>query len=205
MADIHPLPLHLDVRGRRCVVIGGGREALHKTRLLIGSGARVEIFNPGPLHPTLGALARRNRIPHLRRWPAARDLRTAWMTFHTEPGLDPSITALARTAVHDRWLFSATDVPTLSTVVMPAIARRGLLQVAVGTGNASPATAVRIRDALAEAADPEFTAYLRRLTRLRERVRRDVADSEVRKETMRRASRGLRVSVRFSVPTKRSR
>lgn len=203
--DIHPLPLHLDLRGRRCVVVGGGREALHKTRLLLGSGAKVAIYNPGPLNTTLGGVVRHNRIPHIRRWATAADLRDSWMTFHTEPGLDPRITTLSRAATRNRWLFSATDAPALSTVVMPAIARRGLLQVAVGTGNASPATAVLIRDAVAGAAGPEFTAYLRRLARLRERVRRGVADPEERKERMRRASRGLRVSVRFHAPRGKSR
>ncbi len=202
--DIHPLPLHLDLRGRRCVVVGGGREALHKTRLLLGSGARVEIFNPGLLDTTLGGVVRRNRIPHIRRWATPADLRDSWVTFHTEPGLDPSVTALSAAAIRNRRLFSATDAPALSTVVMPAIARKGLLQVAVGTGNASPATAVRVRDAVAEAAGPEFTAYLRRLARLRAQVRR-LPDPEARKEAMRRASRGLQVSVKFRVPRGKSR
>lgn len=203
--EIHPLPLHLDLRGRRCVVIGGGREALHKTRLLLGSGAKVAVYHPGPLNTTLGGVVRRNRIPHIHRWATPGDLRDSWMTFHTEPGLDPRITTLSRAAFRNRWLFSATDAPALSTVVMPAIARKGLLQVAVGTGNASPATAVRIRDAVAEAAGPEFNAYLRRLARLRERVRRGVSDSEARKEAMRRASRGLRVAVKFRVPRGKNR
>ncbi|MEM3086390.1 MAG: NAD(P)-dependent oxidoreductase [Halobacteria archaeon] len=203
--DPHPLPLHLLVEGRRCVVVGGGREALHKTRLLLGSGATVAIYNPGALDPALRRLARQNRIPHIRRWAAPADLRDSWMTFHTEPGLDPRITALSNAALRNRWLFSATDAPALSTIVMPAIARKGLLQVAVGTGNASPATAVRIRDAIADAAGPEFTAHLRRLARLRRRVRRGIPDAEERKEAMRRASRGLRVSVRLRAPPRRRR
>ena len=40
------LPAFLDVRGKRCVVVGGGEVALRKATLLVRAGARLHVVAP---------------------------------------------------------------------------------------------------------------------------------------------------------------
>ena len=42
----HAYPIFLDLRGKACLVVGGGRVATRRIRRLIESGARVSVFIP---------------------------------------------------------------------------------------------------------------------------------------------------------------
>ena len=50
------LPIFLDVKGKKCLVIGGGEVSLRKTSLLVQAGALVTIVSP-ELNPALTGLA----------------------------------------------------------------------------------------------------------------------------------------------------
>ena len=39
-------PVFLDVRGKRCVVVGGGEVALRKVRVLLERGADIKVVSP---------------------------------------------------------------------------------------------------------------------------------------------------------------
>lgn len=59
-------PIFLDVRGRRTVVVGGGKVAERKVRKLLRSGAVVRVISP-ELTPGLDRLARKHKIQFTRR------------------------------------------------------------------------------------------------------------------------------------------
>ena len=59
-------PIFLDVRGRRAVVVGGGKVAERKVRKLLRAGAVVRVISP-ELTPGLDRLAGANRIRVTRR------------------------------------------------------------------------------------------------------------------------------------------
>ena len=59
-------PMFLNISGKRCVVVGGGRVALRKVRALLEHGANVEVISP-TLCPALAELAERGQIRTSRR------------------------------------------------------------------------------------------------------------------------------------------
>src|SRR4030095_2615029 len=61
MADY--FPVFLDLRGRRCLVVGGGAIGERRTRARLECGARVTIVSP-LLTPGLAALAASGRLVH---------------------------------------------------------------------------------------------------------------------------------------------
>ena len=56
-------PAFLDLRGRRCLVVGGGTIAERKVTGLLEAGARVRVVSP-TLTPALSALARTSAVEH---------------------------------------------------------------------------------------------------------------------------------------------
>ena len=54
-------PVFLNVRGKRCVVVGGGEVALRKVRVLLEYGADVIVVSPS-ICSELGVLCREKKI-----------------------------------------------------------------------------------------------------------------------------------------------
>src|SRR5208283_938979 len=54
-------PIFLDLRGRRCTVVGGGRVAERKVQALLRAGASVHVISPA-VTPRLALLAARKKI-----------------------------------------------------------------------------------------------------------------------------------------------
>ncbi len=148
MADGHrqsdeapPYLAALDLRGRRCLVAGGGAVARRKVEGLLAAGAVVRVVAPdvGEM-PEAAAVERR----------AARlaDLDGAALVVCATD--DPATNAaLAREARRRGVLVNVVDDPEAGTFSVPAVVRRGRVQVGVSTGGASPLLAAHIRDELA--------------------------------------------------------
>ena len=151
----------LDLRGRRCVVVGGGGVGLEKTRGLLACGADVHVVSP-TLHHEFNALELTWRRGRYRR----SDLDGAFLV----------IAATSHRATNERvhrdaesraMLCNVADVPDLCNFILPAVHREGPIAVAVSTGGASPALAKRIRDDVAAIVTPEHAELARRLAELR--------------------------------------
>jgi uroporphyrin-III C-methyltransferase/precorrin-2 dehydrogenase/sirohydrochlorin ferrochelatase len=173
------LPIFIDLRGRRCLVVGGGEVAARKTDLLLQAGAAVQAVAPA-LGPGMQALVDDGRIGH-------RDGR-----FH-EPDLDGTQLVIAASddrAVNARVAeladsrgvpVNVVDDPALCRFIMPAIVDRSPVLAAVSTGGASPVLARLIRGRL-EALIPAAFGRLAALAgEFREQVRRRIADPTQRR------------------------
>jgi len=138
----------LDLRGRRCVVAGGGEVARRKAAGLLAAGAEVLVVAPEVGEMPAGTVVQRR---------AARlaDLDGAVLAVCATD--DPAANAaLACEARRRGVLVNVVDDPDAGDFTVPAVLRRGALQVGVSTGGASPALARRLRDELAEQVGPEY-------------------------------------------------
>lgn len=156
LADIIGFPLCLRLSGKQVVVVGGGAVAGRKVRALVAAGAQVHVIAP-LLGAELQALADSGRI----RWSARPfepgDLHSAWLAVASTD--DPAVNRLVVGAGESSqvWVISVTDESPATTM---AVARRGALSVAVGTGGESPAVAVWVRDQLEAVLEPELGSLL---------------------------------------------
>lgn len=181
----HPYPMMVDLVGRRCLVVGGGRVAERKVRLLLACGAAVRVVSP-VVSAALDTLAESGAIRLSRRRVRAADLAGAFLVFAAtdDPAVNARVAALARTS---GGLVNVADDPAACAFHVPASFRRGDLTVAVSTGGGSPALAKRLRQRLEAAVGPEYDAFLSALRELRERARRQLADPRARQAIYRRA------------------
>jgi len=160
----------LDLRQRRCLVVGGGTIAERKIDGLLAAGARVRVVSP-TLTPRLEALAAADTITHCRRRFRRHDVRgcTVVVAATGVADVDEAVAAAARRA---RALVNVADVPAACDFILPSVLRRGDLQIAVSTGGRSPALAREIRRRLEGAIDESYAGLVARVGRARTRLRR---------------------------------
>jgi precorrin-2 dehydrogenase/sirohydrochlorin ferrochelatase len=150
-------PVVLDLRGRACLVVGGGAVAEAKVKSLLRAGAVLTVVSP-TLTEGLAALARAGRIAHVARPYERQDLDGQWLAFVATG--DRSVTnAVREDAQAARVWVNAADDPVYCDFLLPSVLRRGRLVVAVGSSGGSPGLARAIREEL-EAHFPEDYALL---------------------------------------------
>ncbi len=165
-------PVFLDVRARKCVVVGGGEIAARKAEALLDAGAAVTVISP-EFCQDLEEHAAAGRIACIR-------------TPYREDALDDAFVAVAATddeAVNTRVnrdcrarniIVNVVDVPELCDFHVPSIIRSGDITVAIGTGGKSPALSRHLRLMLQDKIGPEYGQLLDILGALRDTVKEKV-------------------------------
>ena len=139
-------PVYLNLRGRRCVIVGGGTVAEGKISRLLDSGARICVVSP-------------DATPGIRQFVADGAVR--WEQREYQQGdLEGAFIAIAATNVREvnRCIFeeaeergvmlNAVDDPPNCSFIAPSIVRRGPVTLAISTGGVSPALARKLRESL---------------------------------------------------------
>jgi siroheme synthase-like protein len=162
-------PVNLLVRGRRVVVVGGGRIAARKIEPLLAAGAEVTVVAPH-IDDEVRGWADHGRCSVVVRVFESSDLDGAWLAFTATD--DPSVNRAVFAAAEERriWVNSADDPDNCSFTLM-SVVRRSDLVLAIGTGGRSPALASYLRRTLGEEIGPEYATLLDLLSDAREAMR----------------------------------
>ena len=136
-------PVFLDLRGRPCVVIGGGEVAERKVTSLLEAGAQVTLISPGATQ-RLQAQAEGGMVRWERRPYQPGDLAGAFLVIASTD--NPQVNkAIAQEAEAQGTLLNVVDVTRLCNFIAPSIIRRGPVTLAISTGGLSPALAKKLR------------------------------------------------------------
>jgi siroheme synthase-like protein len=139
----------LDLRGRDCLVVGGGPVAARKASGLLECGATLTVIAPDVCDAmTKLAPVTLERRPYVAGEAGAYRL---VVTATGIPAVDGAVFADAEAA--GVWVNSADDGAHCS-FILPSVHRDGTVSVAVSTGGTSPALASWLRRKLAECAGP---------------------------------------------------
>jgi precorrin-2 dehydrogenase/sirohydrochlorin ferrochelatase len=176
-------PAFLDLRGRSCLLVGGGAVAARKIAALIDAGAVVTVVSPS-LDPSLDELLRSGRIAHRQKRFDESDL--AGMVLAIAATDDPAVNEAVAAACRQRGILVNTATsPEAGTFIVPSLVARGDLLIAVSTCGSSPALSRKVREELERSYGPEYGALLERLSVLRQRLLREVPDEAARREAFR--------------------
>jgi hydroxymethylbilane synthase len=175
-------PISLDVRDRRVVVLGGGAVAERKVRGLLDAGAAVTLIAPTCTAALQAEAARASLEWHARPFEPS-DLDGAMLVFAAvdDDAVNARISELARERgipINDAGDAARGDFIT------PAVHRTGDLTIAVETGGASPALAMRIREELRERYDESYARATVLLAHMRDYAA-IITDSELRSRVLR--------------------
>jgi precorrin-2 dehydrogenase/sirohydrochlorin ferrochelatase len=175
-------PAYLDLRGRPCLVIGGGAVAERKTVSLLEAGADVTVVSPS-LSNKLHELSLSGKITHINRNFEEQDLSGRFLAI-AATGF-PEVNRRAAQACRKlHLLVNVASPPEDSTFIVPSRIERGELLIAVSTSGASPALAKKIRQELEERYGPEYAAFIDKLSSIRARLREEVPDEQERRRIL---------------------
>lgn len=176
---MHYYPIYLDLRGRRCVVIGGGSIAAGKVAALLDAEARVTVVAP-TLNPALDALVREGRVEHVAREYRPGDLAEAFLAISAtdERAINEQVW---REAEARRIPVNVVDDPPRCSFIAPSIVRQGDLAIAISTAGKAPALAVRLRQRLERSLGREYARFLELAGTLRAPLAARYPDFEYRK------------------------
>lgn len=173
------LPIFCQLRGRACLLVGGGDVAERKARLLLDAGAQL----------TVNALT---FIPQFTAW-AAEGMLTLVEGEFSETLLDECWLAIAATdndavnqrvsdAAEARRIFcNVVDAPKEASFIMPSIIDRSPLMVAISSGGTSPVLARLLREKL-ESLLPQHLGHVAKFAgQLRNRVKSHFATMSERR------------------------
>lgn len=179
-------PMMVDLAGRRCLVVGGGRVAERKVALLLECGAHVTVVSPTSTRK-LADLAAQGAIRLARRTVRPADLDRVFLAFAAtdDAQVNQRVADAARKA---GGLANVADAPERCDFLVPSVVRRGDLTIAISTSGGSPALAKRLRQRLDATIGPEYEAFLDALRALRARAQEVVADPAKRQALFRRAA-----------------
>ena len=163
-------PVFIDVKGRRCVVIGGGNIGQEKVEKLVESGADVVVISP-EVNAHVQQRAESGEIAWVRRRYEAGDLEAAFIAIAAtdDNGVNRQI---AKEAKERNVLLNVVDVTHLCTFIAPSIATRGAVTVATSTGGASPALARTFREKLSTSRILEYADLAPLLSNARTELKR---------------------------------
>lgn len=161
-------PLTVRVDKKRVVVIGGGKVAGFKIIPLLKQGADIVVVST-ELDANLVKLVEEKQIRWYQREYEKSDIKGAFLVVAatSDSVLNEQIAEDA--AVNQ--LVNVITNPESGNVHFPAAIHRGLLNVAVSTGGASPKLAKKIRDDIANKYDEKYESYLDFLYEVRLKVK----------------------------------
>ena len=174
----------LDLEGRDCLVVGGGRVGLEKAQGLLDCGAAVTVVAP-EVEPELAALPVQVIARRFRRSDVVG--RFIVIAATSERGVNAVVSA----AAGERSIpCNVADDPDLCSFILPAIVRRDPILVGVSTGGASPALAQRLRSDIGDLVGERHVELANRLAAMRPWAKRTLPTYEARRDYFQRLVQG---------------
>ncbi|MDH4421176.1 MULTISPECIES: NAD(P)-binding protein [Bacillus] len=157
-------PLTVRVDKKRVVVIGGGKVAGFKIIPLLKQGADIVVISL-ELDVNLVKLVEEKKIRWYQREYEKSDIKDAFLVVAASS--DSVLNEHVAEDAAENQLVNVITNPESGNVHFPAAIHRGLLNIAVSTGGASPKLAKKIRDDIANKYDETYETYLEFLYEVR--------------------------------------
>jgi len=175
-------PIYLELKGRRVVVVGAGVVAARKIQTLSAAGARVVVV-ASRVSATFEHTCQKPNIELIMASYSKDYLAGATLAIAATNDLK-----LNRQIYEDcqqlEVLCNVVDNPELCDFYVPAVVKRGDLQIAVGTDGNCPAYAGHIRQKLEEIFTDAHGRFLGELEIIRKQIIADIGDPADRKAVL---------------------
>lgn len=138
------LPIFLNIRDRKCVVVGGGEVAFRKATLLLRAGAALNIIAPS-ISDELRTLCLTHQSLITEKKFEEADLESAILVVAATDDLDTN-KRVSEIASGLNIPINVVDQPHLCTFIMPSIVDRSPIVVAISSGGNSPILTRKLKE-----------------------------------------------------------
>ncbi len=163
-------PVTLEIKGRRCLVVGGGGVALRKIQGLVEEGARVTVVAPEVVEP-IAIMFEKSEIELVQRVYQGDAAAGTWSLIIAATD-DREVNEEVFRQAEERGIWcNVADVPEICSFHLPARVRRGPFQMALSSSGEAPFAVARLRRLLERRFGPEWAEWLDAAARFRDTVR----------------------------------
>lgn len=164
-------PVFLSIKGKICVIVGGGEVALRKAERLLDCGAKVSVISPN-LTPELAALKDKGLIVHIASEYSGDLIDKAALIIGATDD-EKTNAQISQDARAKGIPVNIVDDPQKCDFILPSLVQRGDLTIAIGTGGKSPALARHLREELEKQYGKEYEIFLNILGNLRTKMEKN--------------------------------
>jgi precorrin-2 dehydrogenase / sirohydrochlorin ferrochelatase len=154
----NPYPIHMNLLGKKVVVVGGGVVAEKRIIGLLDTCAQLEIISPELTEKLQNIVEATTFISWKRKLFTADDIVDAHLIIAATNQRETNLLVKHSTKPHQ--LVNIVDDPEEGDFVIPSVIKRGLLTLSISTGGASPTLSAQIRRHLEETYDEKYEQYL---------------------------------------------
>ena len=173
------LPIFMNIRGQRCLVVGGGEIAARKAALLQEAGAEIAVVSP-ELSSSMARQAEQGSVTYREGAFEASDLDGVNLVIAAtdDEAVNRQVSELARTR---QLPVNVVDNPELCSFIIPSIIDRSPVQIAVSTGGASPVLARLLRTQLESVIPSTYGRLAAMVGGFRDKVKAQFSDVNARR------------------------
>jgi precorrin-2 dehydrogenase/sirohydrochlorin ferrochelatase len=173
-------PVYLDIRNRRCLVVGGGSVGTRKVMTLLECGAVVTVVSP-LVSPKLLELAEAGSIEWKKGTYRRSDLEGVFLVIGATDKQELNRQIYTDAEPLNK-LCNIVDRPEDCNFILPSVVNRGDLVIAVSTSGKSPAFAKKLRKDLEKQFGEEYAEFLRLMGAIRKKLLRKGHDPEAHRD-----------------------
>ncbi len=159
-------PIYLDIKGKNCLIVGGGPVGIRKAATLERCGAKVRIISETFL--TGIDELKKTGICFVKKKYEKQEMKGMFLVFAATNNADLN-QEIKKDALELGILCNIADSLDNSDFLLPSTVERGNLVIAVSTSGSSPAMAKKIRQDLGFQFGPEYATFLQLMENIRKR------------------------------------
>lgn len=175
-------PLFIDLKGKRCVIIGAGRVAERKIETLLEFSTDILVISPETTE-RIQQLKWEDKLVVIKKRYSEEDIEGAFMVIAATS--DSKVNEKIYCDAVKRNIFvNVVDNPERCTFIFPSVVKRGELVVGISTSGSYPVLSKKIREKINSVLPKKLGSMVQTLKECRKRAEQQIPDSCNRKELL---------------------
>ncbi|MBA4416343.1 MAG: siroheme synthase [Syntrophus sp. (in: bacteria)] len=175
-------PIFLDISKKPCLVVGGGKVAERKVRILITFKTAIRLVSP-KITRAISRLSKNGAIEVAEREYMEDDLEGIALVFAATN--NEEINARIKVDAEKRNIpVNVVDNPKLCDFIVPSIVKKGPVTIAISTSGTLPSLSKRLRQLIAGQVTNDYVRYAYKLGKIRKLLIDTVKNDGRRKQIM---------------------
>ena len=162
-------PVNLDIKNKKCLLIGGGSVGSRKAETLLECGAELTVVSP-EVTKEIQTFADDGSLRLKKRHYKSSDIDEKIFLVIGATDNDELNEQIHKDAEQFNLLCNIADKPKVCNFILPAIVHRGDLIIAVSTSGKSPAFAKKLRQRLEKEYGDEYAIFLELMGAIRKKL-----------------------------------